>query len=475
MTGRGPERIDYADIQGDILRAYGNDYERTSYMLAHIEHAPGGRAWLGSLLGQVTNAEQWTGPKPETTLNVALTYAGLQALGVPDSVLATFSDEFREGMAARSQILGDIGESAPARWEAPLGTDRAHLLVTINALTTELLEEKLKTFRAGVQEAEGVTIVHEQHAQLLAGVREHFGYADGFAQPAIAGVTPHRTLGGGVPEKEDKWRGLALGEFILGYEDEDSLVDPLHRPPDAPAEPLGRSGTYMIYRKLSQDVALFRKTLRDAARLYEDGDEEKLAAKVAGRWRNGTPLISSPDAPDPSFNPKDLRGNAFRYLDTDADGARCPLGAHIRRANPRDALGWKGLDDSGLLSYRHRIIRRGMPYGPPLPVEATDAGGGEDRVDRGLIFVCFNASISRQFEGIQTQWINDGNALHLGHDKDFLLGDSTTTDKMTIQGSPPFFLSPQPAFVTTRGGEYLFVPGHAALHFLAGAADRRAA
>jgi Dyp-type peroxidase family len=471
MPAHHPEAIHYADIQGDILRAYGNDYDRASYMFVHIEDASGGQAWLGGLLGRITNAEHWSGPKPVTTLNLALTFTGVQALGVSDGVLASFSDEFREGMAARAELLGDIGLSAPAHWEAPLGSGAGHVLVTIKAHTSELLERELADFRVGVERAAGVSIVHEQHTQMLRGAREHFGYADGFAQPAIANVTPHRTLGGGVPEKEDKWRGLALGEFILGYADEDTLVDPQRRLPSAPQEPLGRSGTYMIYRKLSQDVTLFRETLLAAAQLYEGGDEEKLAAKVAGRWRNGTPLVGSPDKPIPNFNPKDLRNNAFRYLDTDADGTNCPLGAHIRRANPRDALGWKGLDDSGLLSYRHRIIRRGMPYGPPLP--AADGGalsGGGERgggEERGLVFVCFNASISRQFEGIQTQWINDGNTFHLGHDKDYLLGDSGTTDKMTVQGDPPFMLAPQPAFVNTRGGEYLFVPGLAALRFLA--------
>jgi deferrochelatase/peroxidase EfeB len=300
MPAHPSDPIDYADIQGDILRAYGNDYDRASYMLLHIGDAAGGQAWLGSLLARVTNAEHWSGEKPATTLNIALTFTGLRALGVRDELLAGFSDEFREGMAARAELLGDVGPSAPSNWEAPLGSGEAHVLVTIKSHTTEQIERELADFRGGVERAAGVSIVHEQHTQMLKGAREHFGYADGFAQPAIADVTPHRTLGGGVPEKEDRWRGLALGEFILGYPDEDTLVDPKRRLPSAPEEPLGRSGTYMIYRKLSQDVALFRETLRDAARLYEDGDEEKLAAKVAGRWRNGTPLVSSPDAPTPA-------------------------------------------------------------------------------------------------------------------------------------------------------------------------------
>lgn len=459
-----PPTIDRADIQGDILSAYGNKYKRASYMLIHVDHATGGQAWLGSLLGRVTNAERWSEPKPETTLNVALTYSGLRALGVAEELLCGFSAEFREGMAARAELLGDYGESAPARWEQPLGSGAGHVLVTIKALTTELLERELTAFKSGVEQAAGVRIVHEQHTQQLQEAREHFGYADGFSQPAIVGVAKHESFADGVPEKDGKWRGLALGEFILGYEDEDRLM------PSAPAEPLGRSGTYMIYRKLSQDVALFRKTLSEAARLYGHS-EEQLAAKIVGRWPNGTPLVTSPDRPIANFNAKDPENNAFRYLDTDAEGRSCPLGAHIRRTHPRDALGWKGLKDSGLLSFRHRIIRRGMSYGPPLPADASDAQPAEYGVERGLVFVCFNASISRQFEGIQTQWVNDGNAFHLGHDKDFLLGDSSTTSKMTVQGEPPFMLSPQPAFVTTRGGEYLFVPGLAALRFLAGGAD----
>jgi Dyp-type peroxidase family len=456
-----------ADIQGDILRAYGNNYKRTSYLFAHVDEAAAGRAWLAGLLAQVTNYEEWPGAKPDVRLNVALTYTGLQALGLTAAALETFSVEFREGMAARAQGLGDIGESSPTNWEPVLGTGEAHVLVTINTLT-----DALRAFRSGVEAAAGVAIVHEQHARLLEGAREHFGYADGFAQPAIAGVSEHKLLGGGVPEAGGGWRGLALGEFILGFEDEDSLVDPARALPSAPLEPLGRSGTYMVYRKLEQDVALFRNTLREAALLRgagEDADhkhEDLLAAKVVGRWRNGTPLVSSPDAPVANFEPKDMRNNAFRYLDADGGGARCPLGAHIRRANPRDALGWKGLKSAALLAFRHRIIRRGMPYGPPLADDAL----ANDGHDRGLVFVCFNASISRQFEGIQTQWINDGNAFHLGHDKDFLLGDPTTTNKMTIQGEPPgppFFLAPQPAFVKTRGGEYLFVPGLRALRALA--------
>ncbi len=442
----------------------------TAYAFVGVSDVTGGRAWLSSMVELVSSDEEWRGEKPSSHRNVAVTCAGLRALGVPEPVIETFSEEFRDGMAARNLMLGDLGASDPEHWDGGLGTGAAHLLVIVNAITRDEIEAALASLRDSIDRAPGVSIVHEQYAELLsppagdpaAPPREQFGFSDGAAQPAIAGVSDSAAPGGGVPLAGGAWRPLALGEFVLGYPDEDTLVDPERRLPTAPADPLGQSGTYMVYRKLRQDVALFRRVLRDAAATFDGGDEELLAAKIVGRWRNGTPLVKSPAGPDPSFSATAPGSNDFRYLDVDADGGRCPLGAHIRRSNPRDALGWPGLDDAGLLSFRHRIIRRGTPYGPPLAPDVLE----DDGIDRGLVFVCFNASISRQFESVQLQWLNDGNGFHLGHDSDFLLGSPLGTGKMTIQGNPPVMLSPQASFVTTRGGEYLFMPGIAALRAL---------
>jgi Dyp-type peroxidase family len=454
------QSLDLADIQGDILRAYGNDYDCTTYLFIAVASPESGRAWLRELAGEVSSAAPWTGAKPTSHLNVALTCEGLHALGVPPGVIGSFSSEFQEGMAARAARLGDVGTSAPEHWDSGLGTGGAHVLVTVNAIDPAVLDAALTRVRAGLAE-HGHGIVARQDAALLPASREHFGFADGFAQPAIEGASEDRKAGGGVPLKHHDWRALAPGEFILGYPDEDTVADPERRLPHAPDGALGRSGTYMVWRKLHQDVALFRRTLKAAAEHYEEGNEAKLRAKVVGRWENGAPLSHYPDEPPAEFDGSRPGANDFRFREGDEAGGRCPVGAHIRRTNPRDGLGWEGR-----LSFRHRIIRRGMPYGEELPEGVLE----DDGADRGLVFVCFNASISRQFEAIQVQWVSDGNVFGLGHDSDFLMG-SQTGGSMVVQGECPFYLGPQGRFVDVRGGEYLYVPGLEALRAIADGID----
>ena len=352
-------------------------------------------------------------------------------------------------------ISATSASHGPEHWEAGLGVGAAHLLLVVNAITHDELADRLVELHLAES---GMSVVHEDHAEMLPTVREHFGYADGLAQPAVAGINEQKARGGGTPEAHDQWRALALGEFILGYDDEASLPYPTQPPPSAPADPLGKHGTYMVWRKLKQDVAAFRSMVRDAADPAHGRSEAVVAAKIVGRWQSGAALVLSPDSPDGGRTPDGLPDNDFRYHD-DPDGRRCPIGSHVRRSNPRDALGYEGT-----LTFRHRMIRRGMPYGPPLPAGVTDDDGQE----RGLIFVCFVASISRQFEGVQTQWMEDGNIFGLGHDKDFLQrGSGEGKGKMTVQGDPPYLIGPDSDFVTMRGGEYLFVPSITALGVLA--------
>jgi len=454
------------DIQGNILRGYGFPF--AAYRFLTVPDASSGRRFLGEIAGELAQAGQWE-DRPATAMNVAVTYAGLAALGVGDAVLSALPAAFREPIRDRApRVLDDTGPRAPTAWDEGLGTERSHILVIVNG--SEGSEQPFGAAVAQVlerAERHGLRVAHAQDAVALPNRREHFGWSDGFGQPAIEGGVGRSRPGQGVPQDDGiTWRDLKAGEFVLGYPDEDGQTV------SGPAAALLRNGTFMVYRKLYQDVARFRRALyEEAARYGEtirpdpplDGDQlyELMAAKVVGRWRDGVAIeladrrtgAESRKLGDEAQADPD---NGFRYWDHDRDGRTCPKGAHIRRTNPRDALGW-----GGRMSTRHRIIRRGMPYGEPLH------GLEDDRQDRGLVFICFNADIERQFEVIQAQWCNDGNAFALGNDKDYLLGDNQGTGKVTIQGDPPHFAQAQPLVVLTRGCEYLLMPGICAVRELA--------
>ena len=449
--------LDLDRIQGFVVRGY--RLPLAGYIFLRIDDATRAAAWISDMTTDVLTAAPWS-EKPDSGVNIAFSFSGLAALGLPSATLASFPEDFRDGMAARAGLLGDEGDSSPANWEAPLGTRGVHVLVMISAAHRAALSAHDARIRSGINRAGGLTVVYEGIGTALPDNREHFGYADGFAQPDIEGAGLPSLPGDGAPLRGDKWRPIRAGEFVLGYPDEE------HVEPQAPTPAeLAVNGSFLVYRKLHQDVAAFRAQLAKAALLY-GGGEQLLAAKILGRWRDGTPIDLSPDRPDPVIVADSERNNNFSYT-SDADGMRCPVGAHVRRANPRDSLPFEGK-----LVNRHRIIRRGIPYGEPLP-----AGAEDDGRDRGVIFMCLQASIARQFEFIQSQWMNRGNAFTLGEDQDVLVGTQTGAGphKMTVPGNPPFFIGPLQRVVTVRGGEYFFVPGINGLEFLASAAASKAA
>lgn len=448
---RARAALDLGDIQGNLLRGYGHPH--VCYLFLNIGDMAKGRQFVADLLGEVTTAQPWTEGPPGTTLNISFTFGGLAALGVDDRRLASFPEEFRQGMAGRAKLLGDTGACAPEHWDAGLGTGEAHMLVSLGALGTDLLAGCLKSMQDRVEASSGgVTIVHEQLSQTLPGGRDHFGFVDGIAQPGIAGSGVAPRPGDGAPDGRRGWRDLAPGEFVLGYQDEDGS------PPLAPAPPFDRNATFAVYRKIHMDVALFRRYSAMAAARHAV-EPEYISAKMVGRWQDGTPLSVSPHAPDSAVASDPGRINDFRFAD-DRDGLKCPAGAHIRRVNPRDHEGFF----DATLTNRHRIVRRGRPYGDPLPDGSTE----DDGIDRGLIFKCFNASIERQFEVIQQLWVDDGDPLGCGLDKDPLVGNPCNgSGKMVIPGDPPILLGAHPAFTRIRGGEYLFRPSISALRWLA--------
>jgi Dyp-type peroxidase family len=448
--------LDLDRIQGFVVRGYRLPF--AGYLFLRIDDLERAAAWLAQVTPEVQTAAPWS-QKPESGVNIAFSYRGLAAMGLPDASLAGFPEEFRQGMAARAPLLGDLGDSAPSNWEGALGGPEIHMMVMISAMHQQALDAHDQRLREGLGSG-GLTIIHSDLGAALPGGVEHFGYADGFAQPSIKGSDLPASPGGGAPLGDGKWRAIRAGEFILGYLDEENVL-----PAAPPPAELSANGSFLVYRKLHQDVATFRSRLRESAQLYPGG-EELLAAKIVGRWRDGTPLALSPEHADVAIAMDESRNNAFDYGE-DAGGLRCPIGAHVRRANPRLSLPFEGK-----LVNRHRLVRRGIPYGPQLP-----AGAADDGADRGVIFMCLQASIQRQFEFIQSQWLNAGNTFGLGEDQDVMLGvqDGAPPKKMTVPGEQPFFLGPLSRVVTVRGGEYFFVPGINGLQFLAAAAGGGAA
>ena len=439
--------LELADIQGGVLRGYG--YPFATYLTVRTTGDDRARDWLAALTPDVTTAEPWSAGKPELAVNVAITATGLAALGVP---LDGFPDEFRAGMAERADRLGDDRHNHPDTWEEGLrGVGEGHVLVTVSARYEGDDNARCDALLTDLQSRGAGEVIHRQDTAVLPFGREHFGFSDGFAQPSVAGSGQPNRPGEGVPQSLARWRLLRPGEIVLGYEDEDGLLPP------APPEPLHRNATFMVVRKLHQDVAAWRTWLRAAADEWAGGDQEWLAAKIVGRWTDGTPTARRPyrSPHTPITGLYDI--NAFRY-GRDPEGMRCPVGAHIRRANPRE-----GLSGGSARTRRHRIIRRGMPYGPPLQ------GTADDGVERGLHFACFNASIARQFEVVQ-QWSVDGNVFGLGRgNRDFLAGGAGPEQDFVLPASPPVRLPPpERPFVRVRGGEYLYVPSVRGLRAITG-------
>ena len=460
--------LEHDDIQGNVLRGYG--YPSARYLFARVGEDDGApaaaRRWLAAQAEPVTSDADW-GTRPRLAGNLALSFAGLQALRLPGWLLQSFPRDFREGMAARAARIGDTGHAAPERWDDGLRAGDLHVLVTLSGRDERALASAAARVRDDMAR-NGFVPGFEQEAAVLGDSREHFGFTDGFGQPAIAGVVRHAIPGQGVPvrrrpwhrfstdvvpsaaDRRVAWRALRPGEFVLGYEDEDRGTPP------APAPPLHRNGTFMVWRKLRQDVAGFRAWVAEASGATGLA-EDLVAAKVLGRWPDGSPLVLRPENGDVELGNDRDRVNDFGYA-RDPDGIACPRGAHVRRANPRDAL-----RSGGRLTARHRILRRGMPYGPPL-----EPGAPDDGADRGLVFVALQASIERQFEIVQARWLNDGDPFGLGRAPDPVAGAVPGRGtRVTFGGCPPCYATAMRSFVTPRGGEYLFVPAISGLRALA--------
>lgn len=466
--------LEKEDIQSIVLTGF-PEHEHACFVLLAVDDPAAVRRWVGRLARVVST----TASRPKQgVVNVAFSAAGLRALGLPRDALASFQSEFQEGMAGeappdgseashRSRILGDTGASAPATWLWG-GSERpaVHALLLIYATSEAELGGLLGAERAAYL---GLKELYVRDTFMIRDRREHFGFADGVGQPDVEGS-------GARSRKDAAARAVKAGEFVLGYENEygklpptptlAAALDPTGNlsPLAADRRDLGRNGTYLVVRQLDQDVELFWRTMDEQSRAGASTDREaaiRLASKCIGRWPSGAPLARSPERDDPRF----AKDNGFGFGD-DRGGLKCPVGAHIRRSNPRDSLE-PGPEESREVVNRHRILRRGRSYGNPLaPFEPQRA-----KAERGLFFICVNSNIRRQFEFIQQTWLNNTKFDGLYRDKDPIAGDAVAEDgggTFTIPAAPERSqLTGLPRFVTVRGGEYFFLPSVRALRTLA--------
>ena len=487
--------VDVKDIQGIVRFGFG-PLKDASFWLLKIRDAAAARAWLAT--APVTTAEKLSTP-PISALQVAFTREGLEALGVAGDVVAGFSAEFLSGMAgeaSRSRRLGDVGANSPEWWKWGSARNVPHMLMMLYAQQGQL--DKLTR---SIQSTEWNSAFEALDCLTTSNLQgtEPFGFNDGISQPSLDWTRERRTDG-----DELKYGNLlALGEFLLGYPNEYGkytarplLADEpgnsgLPFAEDAPGKrDLGRNGTYLVFRQLQQDVRGFWRFL-DKQTYSKPQARLQLAESMVGRRMDGAPLVPAQAQLIEGIDSKSAAQNQFTY-DSDNEGIRCPFGAHIRRANPRNAdlpassgligrllhmLGFgnaKYRDDVIASTRFHRMLRRGREYGTGLSPEQAVADG-PDSGEHGIHFICVVANILRQFEFVQNAWVMGTKFDALTEESDPLLGNReavagcqfTNTFSLPQESGARVHIGDMPQFVTVRGGAYFFLPSLSALRYLA--------
>ena len=419
--------VELDDIQATVLRYRPEPYFGTHVML-HVDDARAGREFLRRLTPHVESAAEWW-RAGNAWISVAITYAGLEALGVPEDSLQSFPEAFRVGMAARADKLLDHGVNDPKHWEPQFESGLIHIGVSVFSDSEAAWRRTLASARRHYDGLPGVTVVVSQDFGAQPGDLNPLGYKDSIGQPAIEGSGVEPLPGQGPPIK--------AGEFILGYPGESGAPLPAPRP-----DALGRNGTFIGLRNYQARVGTFNRFLRDHGRTEDE--RELLAAKLVGRWRSGAPLTLAPTHDDPVLGADPRRNDDFTYAG-DPHGHQVPLGSHMRRMNPRDTE-LAVLTDVNV----HRIIRRSTTYGAPYDPHAMD----DDTVS-GLYFIFISAKAMDTLEFLQQQWINDGNFVNLGDERDPNIGLQEDGATYTIPDKPVRRrIHGIETFNVLRGGEY---------------------
>ena len=429
-------------------------------------------------------------------VNIGFTLDGLRKLA-GDAVLDIADPAFRDGLAARSALLNDptAGDGAPASWRIGngIGSLDGLLLVTARG-ETELRATMDDIDRAAGGPATWITFFGEIGAVRPGanGGHEHFGYEDGISQPSVRGridggsaspvfLSPGRNPDDpnqGLPGSDLHWPG----EFVFGYSEQDRTDVEHPLPPKRGDLPWMTNGSFMVFRRLEQKVPEFHAAMTAAA-AAAGMSPLVLEARLVGRFRSGAPVsLVATGADDPVLGADLLRNNDFEFGGDDPDGAKCPYAAHIRKAYPRNdltpaadgATGAAGETTSEADTQTHRILRRGIPFGPE--VSGAEAAAGHTTLSRGLMFVCYQTSIEDQFEFITRNWVNNDRFARAGTGLDPLLGRAhgATASRTVNAGSFPPAGPPNPValiqdFIVPTGGGYFFMPSLSAVRTVLGA------
>jgi len=392
----------------------------------------------------------------DVVVQIALSSAGLAALDAPPGELRALDRPFQRGVAEphRSRALGDVERNDPAKWA--WGDREAHALLLIYGLASH--DVSVHGDELVDRLAVGWSCIARLPIRLPSDSREPFGFRDGLVRVRV----DVGDAGDGEPGVDV----LPAGEVLLGHRSAAGIV--------APVPALGRNGTYLVVRQLAQDVEDFWRHWK--SRGITDEASVWLAAKAVGRWPNGMPVDGSAPGPQPACDDAIALGSlSFR---DDPFGDRCPLGAHIRRANPRDGMSI-GPERSSAIAAQHRILRRGRVYGSPTPREwlppSIAADAGRDSIEsasdeRGLLFMCLCADIARQFEFVQQTWLNNPKLAGLFDEVDPIsAGDGIAGDarRFTIPRDPlRRRIDGVQRWVTVRGAGYFLLAGRSALRGL---------
>jgi len=434
--------LDLREIQATVLRQRPAPYFGT-HLLFRVDDAESGRKFLRRLTPHVDSAASWWNAD-DAWLSMGISHAGLKALGAPEDSLQSFPEAFQAGMAARAPQLGDTGVNDPKNWDVTYSRGDIHIGVSAFSDSKEEWRRILGVARQQFEGFSGVSVVAMQDFGAQPGDLNPLGYKDGIDQPAIEGS--------GVDPLPGQGRPIKAGEFILGYPGESGVPLPMPQP-----DILGRNGTYVGFRKYQSRVGAFNRFLHANGSTEEE--REWLAAKLVGRWRSGAPLTLAPRIDNRALGADPQRNNDFNYAN-DQHGRQVPFGSHIRRMNPRDTA-LARLTDVNL----HRIIRRGTTYGAPYDPNALSEEA--DEIPRGAYFLFISAKAMATIEFLQQEWINDGNFIGAGSERDPIIGLQQDGATFTIPKEPVRRrVHGIETFNVLRGGEYFFMPSLSALRWL---------